>query len=125
MYALLKNIGSGATCGSYCVIDGGGGGGGKNTVDDILTTEFDGSTNLIMLTVVPVGCIFILMCLFYGANFSVDKKFEKDPALIGYAQDVDETDRYRLSARFSNPQNGRPSSGRLSAGGRLSANGRM
>lgn len=54
------------------------------------------------------------MCLFYGANFAVDRKFEKDPALIGYAQEVDEVDNYRLSARFSHAQNGR-----LSATGRM------
>lgn len=53
-----------------------------------------------MLTVIPVGCIILLMLMFYGANYSVDKKFEKDPALIGYGQDR-EDDYYRLSARYS------------------------
>jgi hypothetical protein len=65
-----------------------------------LTSEFDGSTNLILLTVVPVGCILLLMAMFYGANYSVDRKFQQDPALIGYAEPI-EDDTCRLSSRFS------------------------
>jgi hypothetical protein len=90
--------GSGAKCGSYCKIDNGGGGGDDG--DDILEKEFNGSSNLIMLTVIPVGCIIVLMFMFYGANYSVDKKFANDPALVGYGQDT-EDENCRLSTRFS------------------------
>jgi hypothetical protein len=89
--------GSGAQCGSYCTVDYGD---NSNQGDDILQSEFDGATNLILLTVVPVSCILLLMTMFYGANYSVDRKFEADPALIGYAEPM-EDDNYRLSARFS------------------------
>lgn len=98
--------GSGAKCGSYCDI------GGDGHTDDILESEFDGSINLIMLTVIPVGCVMLLMCTFYGANSTVERKFEKDPALVGYAQeDVADTEKWRLSIRSSL---GRASTGRIS-----------
>jgi hypothetical protein len=89
--------GSGAQCGYYCTVDYGD---NSNQGDDILQSEFDGATNLILLTVVPVSCILLLMTMFYGANYSVDRKFEADPALIGYAEPM-EDDNYRLSSRFS------------------------
>ena len=61
----------------------------SSSSDDDDDASFD-IAGIVVVAVVPLGVVACMVGLFFLANRSIDEKFARDPALVGYAEDEGE-----------------------------------